>query len=38
VAELYLRAEPDPETHKLALTTLLYLHPVSAEQVQFLSD
>src|SRR5262245_12014558 len=33
IAELYLRQEPDPETHRLALRVLLQLHPVAAEQI-----
>ena len=36
VAELYSKDAPDPETHRLALRTLLYLHPISADQVPFL--
>ena len=36
VAELYLDDEPDPVIHRLALKTLLYLHPVSALQVEHL--
>ena len=35
-AELYLDDQPDPEIHRLALKTLLYLHPVAALQVEHL--
>lgn len=38
VAELYLKDEPDPETHGLALKAMLWLHPLSAEQVPFLPE
>ena len=36
VAELYLRAEPDPRTHRQALRVLLRLHPESAKQIALL--
>jgi hypothetical protein len=36
VAELYLDPVPDPQVHRLALKTLLWLHPLSAEQVEHL--
>ncbi len=36
IAELYLRAEPDAPTHRLALRVLLRLHPESAKQVAVL--
>jgi len=36
IAELYLRAEPDPRTHRQALRVLLRLHPESAKQVAIL--
>lgn len=38
IAELYLKDEPDPETHRIALRCLLWLHPLSAEQVQYLPE
>ena len=38
IAELYLKDEPDPRTHSIALRCLLWLHPLSAEQVQFLPE
>ena len=36
IAELYLRDEPDPETHRAALKALLQIHPESAEQIPLL--
>ena len=36
VAELYLDRQPDAEVHRLALKTLLWLHPLTAEQVEHL--
>jgi hypothetical protein len=38
VTELYAKDQPDPETHHIALKALFWLHPLSAEQVQYLQS